>query len=664
MLDKGNNQRGIELRAQSWKATFRFHKRLFVLFVAIFLIAAGARGQSTGFTFQGQLKDNGAPANGNYDLELRLLDSAGAGTGSQVGTTINLAAVPVTNGVFTAQLDFGANAFPGADRFLEIGVKPAGSNSAFTILSPRQPVTPTPYALHSLSALTANSADNATNASSATNATHATNADNATNASNATNANHATNSDNATNASHATNSDNAITATNATELGGAPASNYVQTNDARLTDSRSPTAGSANYIQNTTTPQTGAGFNIDGSGTTGGTLSGNVVNTATEYDIGANRVLSLSGSTDYPRTNTFLGDQAGVATTPSDTPAFTGISNSFFGSLSGSNNTTGYDNTFFGRLSGYNNNAGSGNTFIGQASGYNNTSGDFNVIIGEYSGISHQTGGYNTFVGYNAGMNDVSGQTNTFIGASSGSGNVPVVRATAIGEHATVTQDDSLVLGTIAGVNGSGFNTNVGIGTTAPQARFHVNGTSWFQGGTTPLPPAAGIGIVIGSSPDFGYIFAYDYGANTAKTLALNSPGGRVGIGTSAPDQTLSVNGNASKAGGGAWLTFSDERLKNIKGRFTPGLKEVMQLEPIRYEYKTDNALDIRSEGEHVGFGAQAVEKVIPEAVTTDDKGYRLVNNDPIMWAMLNGIKEQQKEIEQLKAEVRRLRAKTRASHK
>ena len=49
---------------------------------------------------------------------------------------------------------------------------------------------------------------------------------------------------------------------------------------------------------------------------------------------------------------------------------------------------------------------------------------------------------------------------------------------------------------------------------------------------------------------------------------------------------------------------------------------------------------------EHVGFSAQAVEKIIHEAVTKTDQGYRLVNNDPIMWAMLNAVKEQQKHIE------------------
>src|SRR5215213_71538 len=135
---------------------------------------------------------------------------------------------------------------------------------------------------------------------------------------------------------------------------------------------------------------------------------------------------------------------------------------------------------------------------------------------------------------------------------------------------------------------------------------------------------------------------------------------GRVGIGTTAPDQLLSVNGDASKQGGGSWLTFSDERLKKIRGPFNLGLNAVMQLQPVRYEYKTDNAVRLASVGERIGFGAQAVQKVIPEAVTTSDSGYLMVNNDPIMWTMLNAIKEQQKEIVELKRQVRQLRSTTR----
>jgi hypothetical protein len=86
----------------------------------------------------------------------------------------------------------------------------------------------------------------------------------------------------------------------------------------------------------------------------------------------------------------------------------------------------------------------------------------------------------------------------------------------------------------------------------------------------------------------------------------------------------------------------------------------VMQLQPLRYEYRPNNALGIKSQGEHIGFGAKAVQKIVPEAVSKTDQGYLVVNNDPILWTMLNAIKEQQKEIEQLKGQVRQLRAASR----
>ncbi len=138
---------------------------------------------------------------------------------------------------------------------------------------------------------------------------------------------------------------------------------------------------------------------------------------------------------------------------------------------------------------------------------------------------------------------------------------------------------------------------------------------------------------------------------------------GRVGIGTTTPDQLLSVNGDASKSGGGSWQTFSDERLKNINGSFDSGLKAVMRLQPLRYEYKADNALGIKSVGERIGLGAHAVQQVIPEAVTKNAEGYLMVNNDPIIWTMLNAIKEQQQEIVELKRQIRQLRS-TRRRHR
>jgi hypothetical protein len=73
----------------------------------------------------------------------------------------------------------------------------------------------------------------------------------------------------------------------------------------------------------------------------------------------------------------------------------------------------------------------------------------------------------------------------------------------------------------------------------------------------------------------------------------------------------------------------------------------------VHYRYKEENALGIRDHDDHVGFVAQDVQKVIPEAVTENNKGYLLVNNDPILWAMLNAIKEQQGQIREQRKLIR-----------
>ena len=104
-----------------------------------------AVGQGTAFTYQGRLMDSGQPANGNYDVQFYLRDALVAG--NPVGVTNRLAPVPMSGGLFTATLDFGANIFDGSARWLEIGVRTNGSSGAFTTLTPRQPVMPAPYAI-------------------------------------------------------------------------------------------------------------------------------------------------------------------------------------------------------------------------------------------------------------------------------------------------------------------------------------------------------------------------------------------------------------------------------------------------------------------------------------------------------------------------------------
>lgn len=124
-------------------------------FATVALVLAwvgGAFAQTTAFTYQGRLTDGATPANGTYDLQFKLFDTPTVETGTQQGLTITNPGVQVTAGIFTVTLDFSANVFTGAARYLEIGVRPAGSSNSYTVLSPRQPITSTPYAIQTLNA--------------------------------------------------------------------------------------------------------------------------------------------------------------------------------------------------------------------------------------------------------------------------------------------------------------------------------------------------------------------------------------------------------------------------------------------------------------------------------------------------------------------------------
>ncbi|TAL01896.1 MAG: hypothetical protein EPO07_07955 [Verrucomicrobia bacterium] len=126
----------------------KFMKTRLPLLLAATLLAltATARAQTaSAFTYQGQLLASNAPANGYFDLQFTLF-AASAG-GSAVGGPIAKPPILVSNGVFTTSLDYGAAAFTGSNRWLEIAVRPTGSVAAYTTLTPRQRISATPYAL-------------------------------------------------------------------------------------------------------------------------------------------------------------------------------------------------------------------------------------------------------------------------------------------------------------------------------------------------------------------------------------------------------------------------------------------------------------------------------------------------------------------------------------
>jgi hypothetical protein len=100
----------------------------------------------TVFTYQGQLNHGGNPLNATADFQFTLFDAL-AGP-NQIGSMLPVNNVTITEGVFTVPIDFGASAFDGSARFLQIAVRSPAGSGAFTTLTPRQQLTATPYALH------------------------------------------------------------------------------------------------------------------------------------------------------------------------------------------------------------------------------------------------------------------------------------------------------------------------------------------------------------------------------------------------------------------------------------------------------------------------------------------------------------------------------------
>jgi hypothetical protein len=105
----------------------------------------------TVFTYQGRLIDNKKAADGLYDFQFKLFDANSGG--NKLGADVNKTEVNVIDGYFTVELDFGS-VFDGNERWLDIGVRPGDQNdpNVYTLLSPRQKVTPTPYALYAKTA--------------------------------------------------------------------------------------------------------------------------------------------------------------------------------------------------------------------------------------------------------------------------------------------------------------------------------------------------------------------------------------------------------------------------------------------------------------------------------------------------------------------------------
>ena len=594
-----------------------FHSFTFCALTVIALCAAQTvLAQTTVFAYQGKLDFDGVPANGQFDFQFKLFDSLSAG--AQQGATAEQLSVEVSNGDYKVNLDFGAAVFNGADRFIEVSFRPTGS-SAYATLTPRQQITSSPYAIRSLVATTADGLS-------------------------------------ITCASCVTSSQ--IQNVQGSQVTGNLAGSQIN----GAIPVASVPAGSPNYIQNTTSQQPASNFNISGNGAAAGTLSANVVNATTQYNLGGLRVLSNAGlnnlfaginagnantsgihnslfgagagqSNTAGQFNSFFGSNAGFSNTTGQGNSFfgvaagrsnttgqdnsffginagygntTGLENSFFGSDSGSQNTTGQDNSFFGSRAGHFNTSGHHNSFFGVFAGYNNTTGNANSFFGEDAGGANTTGGNNAFFGGGAGASNQAGMLNTFIGGiagrfSTGSNN------TFIGygaDFSTVnpTGDSNTLLGYTASVRG-GVSSSTAIGAGAQITASHT--------------------VVLGTDQEIVIV----PGKLEVDTLAV------------AGNQQLCLNNNKRLA-----PCSSSLRYKTDLRPFAAGMSIINWLRPVSFTWKDGGLRD-------VGFVAEDVGKIEPLLVSYNTQGLvEGVKYDRITVALVNAIKEQQTQITDLKA--------------
>ena len=429
-----------------------------------------------------------------------------------------------------------------------------------------------------------------------------------------------------------------------------------------------------------------------------GILAGKIASSNTSLGVSAASAITTGVN------NNAIGNLAlGANTSGNDNNAFGtgalsvnvgGIRNSAFGSFALDNAVGDAQNSAFGAFVLGNNNGGDSNSGLGYNALNANSTGSNNTAMGVDALLINTTGTNNTAVGFNALATINQGSNNTGIGVDTATTSTLISNATAIGYKAIVGGSNCVVLGSINGVNGATSSVNVGIGTISPATALEVVDGNAITSSTgegninvmTNGPQAidAGGSITLGgTSTDagttfrtFGTIEGRKANSTTASNLGYlifktNSgvlgermritSSGDVGIGTAAPGGQFELSLNEGrKPTSNTWTIPSDARLKNVNGIYEKGLAEILQLKPIRYNYKNTDKRTFDPkvlDKEAYGFLAQEVQPLFPEAVGTDPDGYLNFDLHPILIASVNALKELDSKNKELQAENQTLKA-------
>lgn len=226
-----------------------------------------------------------------------------------------------------------------------------------------------------------------------------------------------------------------------------------------------------------------------------------------------------------------------------------------------------------------------------------------------------------------------------------------------------VNSDFQNVINCFAPLANPSFTGSVGIGTAFPQAPLDIRYASDYS---DILHVSVGTQyLTFGSYGTSGYSTINSYNSSTgARVLALQTTGASLGVGTTTPAYVFSVNGTAG--GTSSWQVTSDERLKKNISTLTGGLDMIERLRPVHFQWRSASErsagkdLKFEESKTQIGFIAQEVEKIVPEAVVAPSKSsaglYSLKEADLIP-VLVAAVKEQQAEIEQLKAQVASLKS-------
>jgi hypothetical protein len=139
-------------------------QNIFIAITFVCLTASAAFAQTTAFTYQGKLTNNGTPATGTYEMRFTLYDLPAGGF--EFGTPKTISNIFATNGIFTVVIPTGDWSFDQSERFMEIAVRPQGDVNPFTVLAPLQQITNAPKAIFANTAALAGFSASSGNAAS------------------------------------------------------------------------------------------------------------------------------------------------------------------------------------------------------------------------------------------------------------------------------------------------------------------------------------------------------------------------------------------------------------------------------------------------------------------------------------------------------------------